>query len=176
MELFSILHSRTLVFNSPEKILNTMNQVIKTSRMTSGFTKCSCILISSDGNFSFANAGHNNLMIYEPEKNIFTEVEAEDIPLGMEMEHRYSFTTGRLRDGAIGFLYSHGLFSSSNDGDEKFSMDKVKEKIIKYSRETPAVLAREIYSDYNSFIGEKVQQSDVTILIFKKVKTENEQH
>ncbi len=176
MELFSILHSRTLVFNSPEKILNTMNQVIKTSRMTSGFTKCSCIIISSDGNFSFANAGHNNLMIYEPEKNFFTEVETEDIPLGMEMEHRYSFTTGRLRDGAIGILYSHGLFSSSNDNDENFSMDKIKEKIIKYSKETPAVLAREIYSDYNSFIGERPQQTDVTLVIFKKVKTENEQH
>jgi serine phosphatase RsbU (regulator of sigma subunit) len=176
MELFSILHSRTLVFNSPEKILNTMNQVIKTSRMTSSFTRGSCLIISSDGNYSFANAAHNHLTVYEPEKNSFMEIETDDKALGIEMGHRYSFTTGKLREGSIGILYSDGLFSTTNDNGEMFSIENVHEKITRYCKETPAVLAREIYSAYKSFIGGSEQQKDVTLIVFKKVKSEIEQH
>ncbi len=176
MELFSILHSRTLVFNSPEKILNTMNQVIKTSRMTNSFTKGSCIIIASDGNYSFANAAHNRLLIYEPGKENFTEIETDDIALGLEMAHRYSFTSGKLKEGSIGILYSEGLFSTPNDNDETFSIDKLHEKIVKYCKETPALMAREVYSAYSSFAGIREQQKDVTFIVFKKVKIDNEQH
>jgi hypothetical protein len=38
------------------------------------------------------------------------------------------------------------------------------------------VLAREVYSAYNSFTGNKEQQKDVTFIVFKKVKIDNEQH
>ncbi|HNX24694.1 MAG TPA: SpoIIE family protein phosphatase [Spirochaetota bacterium] len=176
MELFSILHSRTLIFNSPEKVLNTMNQVIKTSRLTNSFARCSCMIISSDGNFSYANASHNQLLIFEPETQNFTEVETENIPLGMEMAHRYSFTTGKLKEGTIGILYSDGLFSSCNENGETFSQDKLRETVIKFSRETPSVITREIFMTYNSFVGTKEQLNDVTAIVFKKVKTENEQH
>lgn len=176
MELFSILHSRTLIFNSPEKILNTMNQVTKTSRLTNSFARCSCMIVSSDGNFSYSNASHNQLLIYEPDRQSFTEVETENIPLGMEMNHRYSFTTGKLKEGSIGILYSDGVFSSCNESGETFSQQKLKETVMKFSRETPSVITREIYIAYNTFIGAKEQLSDVTVVVFKKVKTENEQH
>jgi len=176
MELFSILHSRTFIFNSPEKVLNTMNQVTKTSRLTNSYARCSCIIVSSDGDFSYANASHNQLLIFEPDSQNFTEVETENIPLGMEMDHRYSFTTGKLKDGAIGILYSDGLFSSSNDRGETFTPDILKEKIIKNSKETSPVITRELYLAYQSFIGTKEQISDVSVIVFKKVKTDNEQH
>ena len=176
LELFSILHSRTLVFNSPEKILNIMNQVVKTSRLTNSFARCSCMIVSSDGNFSYANASHNQLLIFDSETLDFTEVETENIPLGIEMGHRYSFTTGKLREGTIGILYSDGLFSSCNENGETFSPETLREKIVKYSKETPTVITRELYMAYNSFVGTKEQLSDVTIIVFKKVKTENEQH
>jgi serine phosphatase RsbU (regulator of sigma subunit) len=176
MELFSILHSRTLIFNSPEKVLNTMNQVIKTSRITNSTSRCSCMIVSSDGNFSYANASHNQLLIYEPGKNSFNEIESEDIPLGMEMGHRYSFTTGKLKEDSIGILYSDGLFSSCNENGETFSQDKLKERVMRYAKESPSVITREIYMAYSSFIGTKEQLNDITVIVFKKVKTENEQH
>jgi len=176
MELFSILHSRTLIFNSPEKVLNTMNQVIKTSRLTSSTARCSCIIVSSDGNFSYANASHNELLIFDPESHEFTEIETENLPLGIEMNHRYSFTTGKLKEGSIGILYSDGLFSSCNETGEAFSPNKLKELVIKFSRETPAVITRELYLVYNSFIGTKEQLNDVTIVVFKKVKADNDHH
>lgn len=176
MELFSILHSRTLIFNSPEKVLNTMNQVIKTSRLTNSFARCSCVVVSSDGNFSYSNAAHNQLLIFEPETHSFTEFETENIPLGIEMSHRYSFLTGRLKEDTIGILYSDGLFSSCNERGETFPQNVLREKIIQFSKETPSVITRELFIAYNSFIGKKEQLSDVTIVVFKRIKTENEQH
>jgi len=176
MELFSILHSRTLIFNSPEKVLNTMNQVIKTSRLTNSFARCSCVIISSDGNFSYSNASHNPLLIFEPAAGSFTEFETENIPIGLEMNHRYSFTSGKLKDGHIGILYSDGLLSSCNDAGEAFTLDKLKETIIKFSKDSPAVISRELFDAYKLFTGKKDQLNDVTVIIFKMVKTDNEQH
>lgn len=176
MELFSILHTRTLIFNSPEKILNTMNQVIKTSRMTNSSARCSCAIVSSDGNFSYSNASHNQLLIFDPEDNSFTEIETENIPLGMDMDHRYSFTTGRLRERAIGILYSDGLLSSCNEQGEALPRDFLKNTIIKFSRETPSIITRELYTAYKSFIGTKEQLNDITIIVFKRIKMENDQH
>ncbi len=176
MELFSILHSRTFIFNSPEKVLNTMNQVIRTSRLTNSFARCSCMIVSSDGNFSYANASHNQLLIFEPDTQGFTEVETENIPLGMEMNHRYSFTTGKLKEGAIGILYSDGLFTSCNESGETFPLELLKDKVMRNAKETSPIISREIYMAYRSFIGEKEQINDVTVIVFKKVKTENEQH
>lgn len=174
MELFSILHSRTLVFNSPEKVLNTMNQVIKTSRLTNSFARCSCTLVTSDGNFAFSNASHNNLLVYDPLTHNFNEVEAENIPIGIEMDHRYSFNSGKMKEGAIGILYSEGLFSSCNEEGETFSPDRLKETIIKFSKESPSLITRELYMIYQSFIGTKEQLNDISFIVFKKVNTENE--
>ncbi len=173
LELYSMLHSRSMIFSFPEKMLNMMNQVLSTSRITSNYVRCCGVIVSSDGNYLYANASFNPMLIFDHDKDGFSEIESAGIPIGIEMEHRYALTSGRLREGCIAFLYSDGLFSACNSSGEIFSMESVQEVIRRHWRESPAVIIREIYSVFRSFTGDTTQLNDVSLVVFKKVKTDD---
>jgi len=174
LELFSIFHTRSFIFNSPDRVLNMMNQVIKTSRLTTENAEASCTIISSEGDFLYSNAAFHPLIIYDADRNEFTEIDSPSTPLGKDMDTRYHLTTGKLRDGSIGLIYSKGLLASCNKSGEFFTLDMAKEVISKFSRETPAVIARELFTLFNTFTDKRDQLEDITVILFKKVKKDNE--
>lgn len=172
LELFSIFHTRSFIFNSPERVLNMMNQVIKTSRITSKTIRAACTIISSGGDLLHSDASFNPLIIYDTDRNEFTEIDSTGIPLGSNMDTRYQLTTGKLRDNSIGLIFSKGLLSTRNSQGEFFTLDMVKEIIVNFSRETPAVITREIFEKFQAFTENKKQLEDISIIIFKKVQAD----
>ena len=174
LELFSIFHTRSFIFNSPDRVLNMMNQVIKTSRLTVENAEASCTIISSDGDFLYSNAAFHPLIIYDSDRGEFTEIDSSSTPLGKYMDTRYHLTTGKLRDGSIGLIYSKGLLASCNRSGEFFKLDMAKEVISRFSRENPAVIARELFNLFNTFTEKKDQLEDISVILFKKVKKDNE--
>ncbi len=171
LQLFSILHSRTMIFNSAEKVLNTMNQILKTSRISGNTVKSSCVIISSDGNFTYSSASFNPLIIYDSENGTSGTVNTSGLPLGSEMDYRYTLTSAKLREGSIGVIFSDGLLSSVNYSNETFSLEKIKETIVKFARQNPSIITREIYRELNRFTEGREQAKDISIIVFKKVKT-----
>lgn len=172
LQLYSMLHARPASFSFPEKMLNTMNQVLSTSRITGSYTRCCSVIVSSDGNFMYASASFNAMVLYDHDKDMFSTIETAGIPLGIDMEHRYSLTSGRIRDNSMAILYSDGLFSSCNSAGETFPVGTFHETIRRHWRETPAVLTREIYTAYRMFTGDNAQLNDVSLVIIKKVKAD----
>lgn len=174
LELFSIFHTRSFIFNSPDRVLNMMNQVIKTSRLTVKNSEASCTIISSEGDFLYSNAAFHPLIIYDSDRDEFTEIDSSSTPLGKDMDTRYHLTTGKLRDGSIGLIYSKGLLASCNRSGEFFKLEMAKEVISRFSRENPAVIARELFNLFNTFTEKKDQLEDISVILFKKVKKDNE--
>lgn len=174
LELFSMLHSRSLVFSFPEKMLNVMNQVLCTSRITTNYARACSLILTSDGNYMYANASHNPMIVYDHDRNEFEKLDASGIPLGIDMHFRYSLTSGRLKDDFVALLYSDGLFTSCNSSGDTYSLDMMYDVIRKHWRETPAVILREVYDSYRTFTGGTKQLNDVSLIILKKVKTDNE--
>lgn len=174
LQLYSILHSRTMVFNSAEKVLNTMNQVLKTSRISGSFVKSACVILSSDGNYTYSNASFNHMMIFDAETGKINEIETSGIPLGIEMNYRYTLTSAKLREGSIGFLYSDGLITSANHSGDIFSLDTVRGIIAKFAKQNPSIITREIYKEFKHFTDGKDLTNDISMIIFKKVKIADE--
>ena len=173
LQLYSMLHSRPAIFSFPEKMLNTMNQVLSTSRITGNYARCCSVIVSSDGNFMYASASFNAMVLYDHDKDNFSSIETAGIPLGIDMQHRYSLTSGRIRENSIAILYSDGLFSSCNNSGETFPVETFHDTIRRHWRETPAVLTREIYTAFRMFTGDNTQLNDVSLVIIKKVKTDD---
>jgi serine phosphatase RsbU (regulator of sigma subunit) len=149
-----------------------MNQVIKTSRVSGKTARAACTIISSQGDLLYSGASFKPLIIYDTDRNEFTEIDSPSVPLGADMDTRYQLTTGRLRDKSIGLLFSKGLLSVCNREGEFFTIDMAKEVISQFSRETPAVITRELYEKFRTFTGSRKQLEDVSIIIFKKVNTD----
>lgn len=174
LQQYSILHSRTMIFNSAEKVLNTMNQVLKTSRLSGSYVKSACVIASSDGNFTYSSASFNPLILYDSETGQVRDVETTGIPLGIEMDYRYTMTSAKLREGSIGVLYSDGLVSSCNESGETFTADKIRETVARFARQNPSIITREIYRELSRFTHGKEQMNDVSVIVFKKVKVADE--
>ena len=174
LQQYSILHSRTMIFNSAEKVLNTMNQVLKTSRLSGSYVKSACVIISSDGNFTYSNASFNPLVIFDHDTGKISEVETPGKPLAVEMNYRYTMTSAKLREGSIGILYSSGLTSSCNDAGEPFTLDMIKAIAVRFSRQNPSIITRELYREFNRFTGGRQQTNDISLIVFKKVKIADE--
>lgn len=174
LQQYSILHSRTMIFNSAEKVLNTMNQVLKTSRISGSFVKSACVIISSDGNFTYSSASFNPLIIYDSETGKAGEVETSGIPLGIEMDYRYTMTSAKLREGSIGVLCSDGLITASDGSGETFTSDRIKDIVVKFARQNPSIIIREIYREFNRLTGTSEQLNDISVIVFKKVKIADE--
>ncbi len=174
LQQYSILHSRTMIFNSAEKVLNTMNQVLKTSRISGSFVKSACVIISSDGNFTYSSASFNPLVIYDSETGNADEVDAPGIPLGIEMDYRYTMTSAKLREGSIGVLYSDGLITTSGSSGETFTSDRIKDIVVRFARQNPSIITREIYRELNRLAGTAKQINDISVIVFKKVKIADE--
>lgn len=174
LELYSMLHSRALIFNFPEKMLNMMNQVLGTSRITNSYSRCCSVIFSSDGNYMYSNASFNPMIIYDHDKDELSEIESAGIPMGIEKNHRYLVISGRLKEESIAILYSDGLLSSCNSAGETPGMGIIQDTVKKYWRESPAVIVREIYNSYRSFTGDMRQPNDVSLIVIKKVKSDAE--
>ena len=172
LELFSVFHTRSFIFNSPERVLNMMNQVIKTSRITSKTVRAACTIITSEGDLLYSGASFSPLIIYDTDRNEFIEIDSTGLPLGSNMDTRYQLTTGKLRDNSIGLIFSKGLLSTRNNEGEFFTLGMVKEVIVKFSRETPAIITREIFEKFQTFTDNRKQLEDISVIIFKKVKTD----
>ena len=172
LQLYSMLHSRPHIFSFPEKMLNTMNQVLNTSRITGTYARCCTVILSPDGNFMYASASFNPMVVYDHDKDEFSSIESAGIPLGIDMEHRYSLTSARIKENSIAVLHSDGLFSSCNSSGETFPVGTFHETIRRHWRETPAVITREIYNAFRTFTGDNPQLNDVSLVVIKKVKTD----
>lgn len=174
LQQYSILHSRTMIFNSSEKVLNTMNQVLKTSRLSGSYVKSACVIASSDGNFTYSSASFNPLILYDSETGEVRDVETTGIPLGVEMDFRYTMISAKLREGSIGVLYSDGVISACNNSGETFTADRIRDIVARFSRQNPSIIVREIYRELNRFTADREQMNDISVIVFKKVRVADE--
>jgi serine phosphatase RsbU (regulator of sigma subunit) len=67
----------------------------------------------------------------------------------------------------IGIIFSEGLTASINSEGNKYPFENIKKIIKENWAESPTILVRKIFNDYNSFINEKDQFNDVSIIIIQ---------
>ncbi|MCP4131531.1 MAG: SpoIIE family protein phosphatase [bacterium] len=167
LQLYAIIQSLTQSFDTPNYILNTMNWVLATSNYSTKHAPALCIIYSTSREITYSNAAYNPLLLFTPDNHKFETFESREIPIGVDRNHSYENKTIKLLPGNIGVIYSDGFISAINKEGESYSIDKLKEIIMENKFKTPAVLTRKIYNDFNSFIKEKKQINDISLIIFK---------
>ncbi len=170
LQLYSIIHSRTITFNSAEKIMNTINQVLFTSKIGKIPTSAICITISPKGDFTLANASFTSPLIFDGELNSFSEIPSSGIPLGEDNRHKYILTSGRLKDDSIMIVYSRGLYFAKNQQNKTFPIQTIKDTVVKHRKFSPAIIAREIYNEITKFFDNTTLENDISLMVIKKVE------
>lgn len=167
LELYTVLHTPSKIFDAPDRILGTMNWVLSTSRFSSKHATAYCAIVSSNGDMSYSGAAFNPMMVYSPAGDTFTSCDAGGVPVGADRASKYAAKTIRLVPGSIGICYSDGLVSAMNDRGDVYGFTRVKEILRSGKGKSPSDLTRLLFDDYNSFIDGRKQINDVSVIIFK---------
>lgn len=167
LELYTVLHTPTKIYNAPDKILSTMNWVMATSRFSNKYAPAYCTILSASGELLYSNAAFKPMLIYNPRGDTFSTCDTRGVPVGVDRTSKYETRSIHLTPGSTGILCSEGLVSAINPEGEAYGFDRIK-GILRTGRDKmPVELTRKIYDDFNRFIHDKKQINDVSVIIFK---------
>jgi phosphoserine phosphatase RsbU/P len=105
----------------PAAVLDALNRAIA-GQVDGGFVTCVCARFESDGNATFANAGHLPPYLDSTEINLDSH-----FPLGVIREIQYSETTIRISPESVVTLVSDGVVEAMNVRRELFGFDRTRE-------------------------------------------------
>jgi len=98
---------------------------------------------------------------------VYIETEGDRFPLGIIEDCDYQDTTVDLHSGDIVVFYTDGIVEAMNENDELYGFDRFME-IVKIHKDLDATaFLGKLMTDVTSFVGEREQHDDLTIVIAK---------
>jgi sigma-B regulation protein RsbU (phosphoserine phosphatase) len=168
LEFYTVLYTQPTSYDSPEKFMNILNWVITTSRFSDVYAPAYYAVYSpASKTLWYCNAAMKPLVLYDPAREVFAELDTNGIPVGIDKNFTYEVKSQQLSPGCIGFLYSGGMESALNRSGNTYSTGRIKD-IIRLNRDdTPAVLVRKIFTDFKNFVQDARLVSDVSLVVFR---------
>lgn len=119
---------------------------------------------------TYASAGHDAALLYEPGVATFVELDGADIPLGIEAGWRFSDTVRTLpARGAIIVLGTDGLWEMRNDRGEFFGKDRLQKTVAANAEQDAHRICAGVFAALEEFRGEAPQRDDVTLIVVRIV-------
>ncbi|MFH1778791.1 MAG: CHASE2 domain-containing protein, partial [Candidatus Omnitrophota bacterium] len=115
---------------------------------------------------TFSNGGHLPAIWLKAEGTIEL-VTTEGMPLGLLDSEKYSDATVQLKDGDMVILYTDGITEARNQNKEEFTIERVKEVVLKNRYVSSQAMIDVIKSQLSKFVGTAPQYDDYTIVIIK---------
>lgn len=154
------------------EILIGVNRVLKVKTMPTMFmTLCLMAWDSVARKFSYANAGHEQIIHYKAATGKVELTPAGGIALGMlpdiskqTVEHEIELASGDFL-----VIYSDGIPEAWQSEKEKYGIDRFKAVVEKAGSGTAEEIKTAILSDVKMFANGHKQEDDITLIVFKKL-------
>ncbi len=166
----SVIRAQARQHLSPREVLIRANDIISPDIHRGMFvTVLYGVLDVERRTFSFANAGHNPLIIVKkagpvPYEIIKTQGRPVGFMAGAFFDDRLEETTLPLEEGDTIFAYTDGIMDSLDKNDEEFGMDRLLETLADKRAVPVQEITEAILQRIATFVGERPQQDDMTML------------
>jgi len=169
VETRSVLRAQININNTPATILSNLNNLLM-SDLTRAELFISMFYIKYDTStkwLTYANAGHNNPLLYQSIKGKCQALDADGMIIGVKEDILFENRSILLDHGDILLLYTDGVTEASADDGEMFGIERL-EKIISELHEEPLQnLIDHIYQEVIRFSGERPLSDDVSMVALK---------
>ncbi len=166
----SVIRAQARQHLSPREVLIRANDIIAPDIHKGMFvTVLYGVLDIERRTFSFANAGHNPLVIVKkfgpvPYELIKTQGRPVGFMAGAFFDDRLEETTLPLDEGDTIFTYTDGIMDSLNKNDQEFGMDRLLETLADKRAVPVQEIIDTILQRIAKFVGDRPQQDDMTML------------
>lgn len=116
----------------------------------------------------WVGAGHDPVLLYDPEADAFRELAGEDIPLGLEEEWEFQERTADgLAVGQVLLIGTDGIWEAFDEADKQYGKQRLRDCLRRHAGLPAAKIAAAVLADVGDFRGECPQHDDVTMVVVK---------
>ncbi|MBN2644105.1 MAG: SpoIIE family protein phosphatase [Desulfuromonadaceae bacterium] len=124
----------------------------------------------------YANAGHNQPLVYCPQTDSFELLDAEGLILGILEEVEFEERCITLKPGDIIVLYTDGIVEAQNSANELFGLERLKNTIRDHYKNSSQDIIDITMNAARMFQGRRHFQDDVTLIVLKVNTTPHSGH
>ncbi len=126
------------------------------------------ILNPMNGSAEYCNAAHHPLIVYQPSRQSFRQIDSEGVPVGIDATWDYPQTSFQIEKNDLLVFYTDGITEAMNSEDQQFGFDRLIKVIENNCSLPPEELKQKIFASIDEFVGEASQHDDETLIIVQK--------
>jgi len=168
----AFLRMRVSQAGTMEEIVGDMNQQLAGDMEKSGRFMTLLLLNFGMGGRSveWVRAGHDPALLYDPDRDQFSELKGPGLALGIEQTYLYQSQFRKdLLPGQLIILTTDGVFEGCNQQGEMYGVDRLKNVVRRVPKESAEVILEHIIKDHSKFSGGIAQEDDATLVVVKIV-------
>ena len=157
------LAAQTTIASGPADALGNVNAALIRRAIEGRFVILFYAVLSSDGQLTFCNAGHNPPFLVG--RNGVRRLETGGMPLGLFEGAPLEEETVTMEPGDFVGTFSDGVFEAFNPAGEEFEDARILESIEGASGRDAQTQLEHLFSSVKAFTAGAAQNDDVTILV-----------
>lgn len=164
----SLFRSIAVHLEDPTRIVDSMNSSIAETNESNMFVTLFVGVIDlATGKMSYCNAGHNPLLVIQPDGTVSFLDMLSNIPIGVFPGFAYRTQQITIAPGTMLFLYTDGLTEAENEAKELYSDPRLMDEVQAHAHLSPRELTQYVMESVHRHAGEAEQSDDLTILTIK---------
>lgn len=151
-------------------VLRTVNDLLTADLADTRFVTCFFGLLDPlDTVLTYASAGHGPMLFYRREGELFDEVSATDVPLGVIEESEYGEAiTHRFNPGDFAVITTDGFFEAANPAGEQFGVARMLELLRRDRDLSSEEMINNLHQAVTTFTAGRRQEDDLTAVIIRR--------
>lgn len=154
--------------------MNALNRDVFDASSDKGFvTLVLCVIDPTSHDVEVAIAGHMPPLFLRASSTIDDAVgyNTRGRPLGIEREADYRTEHTELAPGESVLLFSDGISEAMGSGDVPYSIERIREQLLRTQGEDPAETGEALLDDVREHVAGGEQRDDVSLVIFHRDAT-----
>ncbi len=169
-ETRAMLRAMSLQADGVPPVLTHVNNLLAADLGDSRFVTCFFGLMDPlEPSLTYASAGHGPMLFYTRRDDVFQQVSATSLPLGiMESAPYDEVLKFEFESGDMAVITTDGFFEAANAAGEQFGMDRMMD-LLRRDRDLPAQqMIRNLAQAVTAFTGVAVQADDLTAVVIRR--------
>ena len=162
----SAVRMRLATSCEPQALLEDLNRVISELMAAEMFVTVALVSLGTSNDLHFATAGHLPILHFRSATASVCELSTPNPPIGIFKEQKYASSHVEFLSGDVAVLLTDGLTEAANESEEEYGLERVKEQVVKHSREPLKALCEVLLREARKF-GK--QMDDQSVLLVRRL-------
>ncbi|MEJ2638929.1 MAG: SpoIIE family protein phosphatase [Desulfosarcinaceae bacterium] len=165
----ALLRQRTALSGGLDRIVSDVNKELAADLDTSGrfMTLFYGHIDRPADAISWVNAGHDPALLYDPDRDHFTELGGHHLPLGAFADSRFSAERVEMIAGQILLVGTDGIWEAVDAKGEMFGKERFKAVIRRHHRGSAQEITDSVMATIKAFCQDVAPADDITLVVAK---------